>query len=259
MASFSISSIFFVLSVLFISGNNAVHAIEDGRNEVKFIPLIGFGDKAETTNAEYDMVVVDDPVMGGVSQSEITIVSHTKTMDDKDVNFSYLQWTGVVLDVSFLSAPGFCSVETKISDAHFNDASEATEIVLKVRSQTPQYQGFKLSFSSSLTEKPIFASFKADFFLADTTDWQMITMPFNTFSSKWSAFSGEQLLACSPRNNEVCPTANDLANLLQITVSAEGVSAPFQLDIGSVFAMSPSTKKSFLKKNTKKTPVFSQK
>ena len=207
----------------------------------QFIPLLTFGEKAATTNSKFDLRLVNDPVMGGESQSDFSIVPYDK---DKDNEMSYLKWQGEVVDVDFLEAPGFCSIETAgFLQAKFNDISNATEILLKARSQTPTYSGFKVSFSSKFTEKPVFESFKTNFtFPKDSNEWQAIYIPIDNFSNDWSAYTGNQNTPCSPETRDVCPKTKDLAHLKQITLWAEGVSAPFDLEVFGIYAVSLQSK-----------------
>jgi len=202
------------------------------RNEEKpeIIPLITFGDKKEASHSDFELHVLDDPVMGGESHSESTLV---------DEKYTYVSWNGTVVDVPKLSAPGFCSVETThYTTTLMNDVSSSTELSLKVRSKTPSYQGFKISFATKFTDHPIFSSFKSDFFLKPSQEWQFISIPFDKFTSDWSAYTGNSITPCSADHKEVCPKTEDLETIKQITISAEGVNGPFDLDVGGIFGTS---------------------
>ena len=76
--------------------------------------------------------------MGGLSNSDYSIE------DSK-----YLKWDGEVKVVPSLKAPGFCNLETsKNYFDKFPDATGSTHLTLLVKSTTPDYQGFKVSFAA---------------------------------------------------------------------------------------------------------------
>jgi len=145
-----------------------------------------------------------------------------------------------------LSPPGFSKATTSaglFAKDHFNDASKFIDgsIQLKVRSSTPGYKGFKLEFAAEGVPGRRFGSgsFKGDFEV-DGADWQVVSMPFNSFSYDWSDFTGEcsttdpngdKHKCCSKVHPEVCPTATFLSKITALSVWAEGVAGDFQIEV----------------------------
>ena len=80
------------------------------------VPLAAFD---ETSALKWK--VVDDPVMGGQSQSHLVIDRARKAA----------RWFGQVKIVPFLKSPGFCTFRS--SDSTFPDASGTTGIYMRVR------------------------------------------------------------------------------------------------------------------------------
>merc|ERR1711976_179440 len=97
------------------------------------VPLLSF-DGAETDHGFKALV---DPVMGGQSVATASV--------DKDGQFGILD--GEVKIVPSLNAPGFI---TGYAQAKFPDATSAIngDLVLTVRSSTPDFAGFKVSFAA---------------------------------------------------------------------------------------------------------------
>merc|ERR1711907_27047 len=79
----------------------------------------------------FDFKELNDPVMGGQSSGTFTV----------DTAGKFGIFEGVVKDVPSLKAPGFIKTS---ADGAFPDASAALDgdLVLSVRSTTPEYQGF---------------------------------------------------------------------------------------------------------------------
>merc|ERR1719434_670408 len=102
---------------------------------------------------------------------------------------------GEVVDVPSLKAPGFIKAA---ADGSFPDASSAADgdLVLLVRSTTPEYKGFRVSFASG-TVSPAYACsgggsiplsrgcYKAKFSVPAGEDFTEIRIPFESFSDKW--------------------------------------------------------------------------
>lgn len=207
---------------------------------LQFIPLRG-ASEATVVGGSSTWTEMDDPVMGGGSKGTVTL---------KDV---FSTWQGSVKNVSFLHAPGFCSIETTAlatKDAH---AFISGGLVLKVRSSTPEYKGFKLKFYSPSIPVHHGAhgrgygsqaqSFKVP--ASKNGEWQSVFLPFHGFSYDWSDFTGDcftkdpdgfQHRCCDEKNHDVCPTAKQLEGLAQVRIYAEGVEGDFQLDVQEVTA-----------------------
>ena len=170
-------------------------------------------------------VAENDPVMGGVSNSSISIESDR------------LAWEGAVEIVPSLAAPGFClTYSTGKND--FPDASSFSSLTLKVRSSVP-YSGFKVSFSTLLHPSTQFEMFKADFpgsfSAAGDGTWQDVSIPFTNFTWSWSSYTGEPIHTCA-EDAKYCPTPKDLQTIRAFDVWAEGVEGAFQLDVQTIGA-----------------------
>merc|ERR1711870_57126 len=96
----------------------------------------------------------------------------------------YGRLNGTVALIPFLRAPGFikaiaCQENVPVGRFHggvchklptFPDISAQSRFVIRARSNTPGFQGFKFSFNS----------YKADFNV--TSEWSDILLPFTAFS-----------------------------------------------------------------------------
>ena len=170
-------------------------------------------------------VAENDPVMGGVSNGNITIESDR------------LAWDGDVKIVPELEAPGFCLTYTTGLN-HFPNASAFSALTLKVRSIIP-YTGFKVSFSTALHPSTQFEMFKADFpssFPSGSGSWEDVTIPFTNFTYSWSSYTGEPIHTCA-EDNKYCPTPKDLETIRAFDVWAEGVEGLFHLDVQEIGAI----------------------
>jgi hypothetical protein len=178
--------------------------------------------------------------MGGASTSSFTVA-------DKVGIFN-----GTCAIVPFLKAPGFAKITT-VAGPVFPDASAFINggIELRVRSTTPLYTGYKVGFGAKdvpRTSPYGGGSFKADFALSDSPDWQVLTVPFDAFSYDWSGFTGEcstkdpdgtQHVCCGPEHLEVCPSTTFLSTLTNVQVWAEGVEGDFHIEIDYVGVTMP--------------------
>merc|ERR1712160_111018 len=113
---------------------------------------------------------------------------------------------GEVVDVPSLSAPGFIKAA---SDGSFRDISDFIDgsLVLSVRSTTPEYTGYHVTFTSGC--------YKNKFSVPVGSEFVDVKIPFNTFSDKWSSATGEQTVTCAD-DDDVCPTASKLSKIQRI-------------------------------------------
>merc|ERR550525_1204490 len=95
------------------------------------VKLATFDEAKGTTASWRDL---NDPVMGGASTSTF------QTTADKTGIFN-----GTCAIVGFLKAPGFAKIT---GAAKFADITGYDSIALRVRSSTPNYQGFKVAFAA---------------------------------------------------------------------------------------------------------------
>lgn len=194
------------------------------------IDLVTFDGSSKTT---FKFNELNDPVMGGQSSGTWSLSSSYGIMD------------GHVEDVPSLKAPGFIKAA---ADGAFADASAALggDLLLEVRSSTPEYKGFRVTFASG-TMSPSYSCagggsipfsrgcFKAKFSVPAGDAWSTIRIPFSSFSDKWSPATGEQTTTCAA-DAEVCPTKKALAGVKRIELWAEGADGKVHLEIKSIRA-----------------------
>merc|ERR1711988_1423119 len=198
---------------------------------VAAVDLASFGGQSGATHS---FVELNDPVMGGRSTGTWKVSGSTGIFD------------GQVVDVPSLKAPGF--IKASARDRPFADASSAIsgDLVLEVKTTTPEYKGFRVSFASgSLSPSYSCAGggglpgsrgcFKAKFSVPAGADFTEVRIPFNQFSDKWSSATGEQTKTCA-EDSDVCPTAENLARIQSLEVWAEGALGKVHLEIKSISA-----------------------
>merc|ERR1719476_333532 len=139
---------------------------------------------------------------------------------------------GEVVNVPSLKAPGFIKAA---ADGSFPDASSALggDLVLMVRTSTPEFKGFRVSFAAG-TLSPAYACsgggsiplsrgcFKAHFSVPAGENFTAVRIPFAAFSDRWSPATGEQTKTCA-EDKSVCPTAKTLSSMKRIELWAEGI------------------------------------
>jgi hypothetical protein len=187
------------------------------------------------TSTSWDWDETNDPVMGGKSVGTFSLDKTNK----KGV------FNGTCAIVPFLKAPGFCNVISKSSlFRKFPDASQFINgsFMIKVRSSTPEYQGFKLGWSAKgipRTSRYGNPSFKAPFTVKGT-DWQVISVNMSSFSYDWSPYTGkcdtkdptgQQHHCCTESTPQYCPTAKFLSGITNLEIWAEGAEGDFHLEV----------------------------
>lgn len=185
------------------------------------IDLLTFDGAEETTSRRW--ILTNDPVMGGVSNSNWTVV------DEKEEGV----WDGTVKIVPSLAAPGFCNLMS--AQQQWPDASKYLTggLIVRAKSSLP-YKGFKLSFGAD-TLNLQFKCFKADFVMQSTGEWEDIFVPFDQFSNDWSSYTGEPITKCSD-DASVCPTEKNLQDIRQIGFWMEGAEGDFHFELKHVRA-----------------------
>lgn len=228
-----------------------IAAISLGAALAADITLVSFTPNSKATHKFNEL---NDPVMGGQSTG-------TWTVDTKD---GMGVFDGSVVDVPSLKAPGF--IKASSHDAPFADASTAIngDLVLTVRTKTPDYAGFRVSFASG-SVSPSFACaaggslpfsrgcFKAKFSVPAGASFSEVRIPFNMFSDQWSSATGEQTKTCA-QDKDVCPTAKKLSKIQAIEVWAEGALGKAHLEIQSISA-SPASPSLFAAVPSKRPPA----
>lgn len=217
-------------------------AIWTGLASADTTTLVTFDGVDDSTN--YVWQDMNDPVMGGASTSTFTIEDGAGVFN------------GTCAIVESLAAPGFCKAYTYRPlghDASFADASAHIEggILLKLRTTTTSYTGFKVAFSA--TGIPVvpgdhtsYGTFKANFMVADTSDVQSVYVPFDSFSYDWSPYTGNcdtldptgvQHHCCSADDDYYyCPTADYLSAITGFELWAEGVEGDFHVEVLEIAA-----------------------
>mmetsp|Transcript_4622 Transcript_4622/g.10136 ORF Transcript_4622/g.10136 Transcript_4622/m.10136 type:complete len:212 (+) Transcript_4622:83-718(+) len=162
----------------------------------------------------------NDPVMGGRSESTW------------QVQEGFGDWTGVARIVPSLKAPGFviAMTETPLFGV-FPDVSAQQGLLLGLRNVAGNVTKFKVAFCDARIQpfRCQFQSFKADFSLERSTDFQEVFVPWSAFSDKWSASTGAHTA-------EDPPTAASLKRLTQLQIWVEGVAGDFHLQVKYVKA-----------------------
>ena len=139
--------------------------------------------------AAHEWQELNDPVMGGQSVATFGIAGGVGVFN------------GTCAIVPSLSAPGFCSAQTKqkLFGDSWPDASAALAggLVLVARSTTPWFAGFKVAFGAkdvpSASRYTPQGTFKAPFNVtgvAGDDGFEEIYVPFSSFSWDWSPFTG---------------------------------------------------------------------
>lgn len=141
--------------------------------------------------------------------------------------------------------PGFIRATAK---GDFIDVSTAFggSLILTVRSTSPEYTGFKVSFASTERWKTTkeacsddLGPFKnrgcyiASFMVPAGRRFVPVRIPFSSFSGMWLYSSGEQYKTCA-EDKTACPTAKTLAKILQIDLWAKGVKGKAHLEVKSI-------------------------
>jgi len=192
--------------------------------------LVTFDGAQGTT---FDFKALNDPVMGGKSTGTWAVNNGVGVID------------GEVVDVPSLSAPGFIKAA---ADGKFPDVSSAFggNLVLTVRTSTPEYAGYRVTFVAGATSASFACSaggslpfsrgcFKAKFSVPAGSDFTQIKIPFSDFSDKWSSATGEQTTTCA-QSSDVCPTASKLSKIQRIEFWGEGASGNLHLEVQSLSA-----------------------
>jgi hypothetical protein len=185
------------------------------------------------TGTTFKFVELNDPVMGGKSTGTWSVGDGFGIID------------GEVVNVPSLKAPGFIKAA---ADGKFPDISEFSDgsLVLKVRTSTPDYAGYRVSFAAGAASAAFACAgggslpfsrgcFKQKFSVPAGSDFVEVKLPFNTFSDKWSSATGEHNAECA-KEKDVCPTAAKLAKIRRIEFWGEGVAGKLHLEVKSVSA-----------------------
>ena len=108
-------------------------------------------------------------------------------------------------------------------------------MVLKAKSTTPEYAGFRLSFGSvHAPGNGRFAyGYKSNF--NATAKMSDIVLPFHGFSDDWNDATGAQIKTCA-EDEKYCPDKKTLEDVGTISIWGEGVAGKVHLEIASISA-----------------------
>lgn len=203
-----------------------------GATAATAVNLATFDGAAGTT---FKFVELNDPVMGGRSTGTWKV--------DTQGNFGVFD--GSVLDVPSLKAPGFIKTA---ADGKFPDASSTLggDLVLSVRSSTPEYAGFRVAFVSGTLSAAYACSgggsiplsrgcYKNKFSVPAGSDFTEVRIPLDSFSDLWSPATGEQTKTCA-EDSSACVTAKVLGSIQRVEVWAEGALGNVHLEVQSISA-----------------------
>jgi len=169
----------------------------------------------------------NDPVMGGESTGTFTI-------EDGIGHFQ-----GEVVDVPFLSAPGFIKAQTVDMNKPYPDISNCHAIKLLVQANGEPYDGYRFSFHNNHPPDGfIYAyGYKADFALPVMEEFVEVVIPFKNFTDYWDDATGDAIVSCQ-EDEKYCADESVLKNVKTLSVWAEGVKGKVDLEIKSVSATS---------------------
>merc|ERR1712217_682438 len=203
------------------------------------VTLATFDNAPGTT---FEFKELNDPVMGGKSTG-------TWTVDNQN---QVGVFDGEVVDVPSLKAPGF--IKAAADAKYFPDASSVSasdgELVLTVRTSTPEYKGYRVTVVSGATSANFACAgggalpfsrgcYKAKFSVPQSSagEFQSIKIPLTDFSDLWSSATGEHTKECAD-DKSACLTAAKLAKIQRIEVWAEGVAGKVHLEVQKISAES---------------------
>jgi len=166
---------------------------------------------------------MNDPVMGGQSTGTFAVADGVG------------RFLGHVAVVPFLHAPGFIKAETGTGET-WEDVSSCAGLQLLVRSETP-YAGYRVSFGKNRPRDamPYTYGYKADVVLDGGDGFQTVKIPFDHFTDKWDAATGDAVVTCA-EDARYCPDGATKADLFSMAVWAEGVEGDVRLDLKSIAA-----------------------
>ena len=193
------------------------------------------------SDPKHQWTEMSDPVMGGKSSGSFHVkdgVGH---------------FVGRVEIVPFLKAPGFIKMETETetgtgtgaTGSSWPDVSSCQGLQLTLKSAT-DYSGYRIGFG---TARPPDAfkyarGYKTDLNLDDTSagdgdsdgdGFGTVRLPFQAFTDKWDAATGDAMVTCE-EDSEYCPDAAALKNLSPLSVWGEGVEGDVHLEMKTIAA-----------------------
>jgi len=190
--------------------------------------------------------------MGGKSTGTFTVKDNYGVMD------------GEIVNVPSLKAPGFIKASANGKFADFSEYIEG-ELVLKVRSTTPEYKGYRVSMAYGNINAAYSCSgggtipfsrgcYKAKFSVPEGSEFTEVRIPFKDFSDKWSPATGEHVKDCTNEDKDVCMKADGLKGIKRIELWAEGVAGKVHLEVESISAQMDDKKLLLLQQDNQQPP-----
>jgi len=164
----------------------------------------------------------NDPVMGGNSTATATIQNDVGILD------------GEVVDVPFLSAPGFIKMETR--GGLFPDVSMCKALKINWKSAN-DYDGIRVTFGTHHADDamPYIRGYKAHLDPPPKDTFGEVIMPFTMFSDSWDSGTGIIVTSCA-KDPTHCVDEETLKDFTTFSFMGEGVDGKVHLEIKSIDA-----------------------
>lgn len=169
---------------------------------------------------------MNDPVMGGRSTGSFRIEDNLGIFE------------GEVANVPFLHAPGFIQVRTT-DNTPFADVSQCTALQLVLRTNNPEYTGYRVSFGNAHAPggKWHAYGYKANLeHVPGDEEFSKVVIPFTDFTDFWDDATGDPIHTCH-ENKLYCPDSKVLQNMKTVAVWGEGVLGKVSLELRSISAV----------------------
>eukprot|EP00939_MAST-03C_sp_MAST-3C-sp1_P005389 g5389.t1 len=164
----------------------------------------------------------NDPVMGGRSTGTFSIQGGVGVFN------------GSVVDVPFLHAPGFITVQTTDSLA-FADVSTCDALTITAKASS-DYKGYRVSFGTAHPSGGKYHAYgyKANF-APSVGEFGQVTIPFDMFTDLWDDATGDAIKTCK-EDAQYCPDKKTLESMETLSIWAEGIAGDVHLEIKSIGA-----------------------
>jgi len=175
-------------------------------------------------NPKHQWFALNDPVMGGESNSNVSVSGGVGVFE------------GEVKDVPSLQAPGFIKMETR--GGYFPDVSTCQALRLRIKLIEPyNYDGWVVSFGTHhrADAQPYIRGYKTHFQPVDAGP-QDVIIPFRQFSDNWDPNTGNVVISCS-QDPRTCVDATTLKDMAVFSIMGEGVDGSIRLEIESIDAI----------------------
>jgi len=173
------------------------------------------------SDPQHSWFSLNDPVMGGNSSASVVIQNDAAIFD------------GEVVDVPFLSAPGFIKMETR--GGEFPDVSHCKALKINLMAMQ-EYEGLRVSFGVHHREdaQPYVRGYKAHF-KAPVGSFGDVIIPFDDFSDNWDPYTGDVVVTCA-EDAQYCANRRALRDFSIFSIMGEGIDGKVHLEVKSVDA-----------------------